>query len=476
MSRTDDKFVNSLIYEYLLEDAKDKSHYYDTALKNSDAEFEAFKTNRLKLDFIELEANKFRNNPDCVELNCTEIYEIQKLCALNEYFFDYTQKVDEKKKDWFVKQSQIIQKLLSCNIPGRFGIIEDCLYKKTQFITKKGGLGRLYANNVSMQYLSKETRSFLFSKKYKDFDLVNSQFSILANYARKNSLDVPALFSYVGDRESILKEKMEKDSIDRETAKKRLFITLNSRESYGKQQGFFSAFLVVETKKLRMHLFENFLLKSKNMTTQYFNRPEMIDLLKKNDLEQNQIKFQALYSQTQETNILFDFYMFLTETMVKDANDQHDHVNYLNSFKNKTDQITISFVPFFDGAYIKTDSDILNHRLSTYVEDFNKLQHNKDSYIQFAEKPIEITYENINIDILEKYLAIRLLLLKCTSKRLNQLFIKFNVKPFELPKNSKVTPTNSSEFCSYAAFYREKFYSKLLGYSVNEIESFEQEE
>ena len=90
---------------------------------------------------------------------------------------------------------------------------------------KTPGEGRLHASGPSLQTLPGWVRRLVAGKRYHDVDLVNAEPTLLLGLAA--DVEVPALHHYVTEREAVLAELIERNGIDRATAKKAVIATLN---------------------------------------------------------------------------------------------------------------------------------------------------------------------------------------------------------------------------------------------------------
>ena len=98
----------------------------------------------------------------------------------------------------------------------------EVLYKKV----KQMNIGRSYCNgSLGAIGLRREIRGTIFSKNYKDIDIVNCHPNIYYQLAKMLKLKTPALKKYVQNRDEVLKTVMDHYAVDRDTAKQ-LFIRL----------------------------------------------------------------------------------------------------------------------------------------------------------------------------------------------------------------------------------------------------------
>jgi hypothetical protein len=478
------KEFNDIFTMSLLEDYNEDEYVYDKHyLENLEI---INNINYLNYNFIspnDLTSNKhiFHEN-DTVLMQGFEVFNLRKMCTLKEYLDDFIPK-EENYEDfiWFSKVKTQIDSII--NSTKSFLIKKDYIYVKVEYETRKGKIGRLYSNGPSIQNFPREVRAFLFENFYYDFDLVNCHYSFLAYYATKIAkIEVPSLLKYVTQREEILELKTKKDNIERSEAKQRFLITLNSTEKHSISLGFFCHDVFLDVRQCVESLFEKTLSDSATL----------IDFKKKIDINKYDFEFtndapyelkvknMIYWLHTMETKVLLSLSTFIGQKCKEDYKNFLIHQRYpFNkkfSIEKNSEEIDISFIPFFDGAYVRTNNEFLNSQLHNYVMEFNdQLSVSLSSFIKFDSKKINLdNFKHLDIIILKKYLAIRILFQRLTTQKFNKLIKYLDIPKFSLPSNKIINKNNINEISSLVKDYRLSLYKKLLTCTEEEINALEE--
>jgi hypothetical protein len=417
---------------------------------------------------------------DTILVEGFEIFNLRKICSLKEYLDDYAPKNENNKNyTWFHKVKNQVNNIVDST--KSFVIKKDQIYIKVKYETRKSKMGRLYSNNTSIQHFPREVRSFLFENFYYDFDLVNCHYSFLAFYATKKAkIEVPSILKYVTQREEILKLKTEIDNIDRSEAKHRLLVTLNSTKSHSISLGYFCHDIFLDIEKCVNCLF-NEMLSNEYLFKEFQKKIDKnfydfeIDINAPYELK---VKNMIFWLHTMETKVLLSLSSFIGRKCQEDHNSFLIESRYPFNKKVVTNkyssEVFISFVPFFDGAYVRTNNDFLNTRLSHYVKEFNdELSEKFCSFIKFDEKPVRLdNFKYLDITILKKYLALGTLFQSLTTQKFNRLLKHINQPEFSLPPETIISKSNLFEIRAIVQNYRVSLYEKFLIYSESEILAF----
>jgi hypothetical protein len=106
---------------------------------------------------------------------------------------------------------------------------------------------------------------------------------------------------------------------------------------------------------------------------------------------------------------------------------------FLHDFIGST--VDLRFIPFYDGAYIKIDTQNLHHnlKLSNIIEDYNKTQ----TLFRFKIKEIEPNWSLLSSDLLLKYERLLTFLASLTQKKFGKLLGLLGLKEFCLDINTQ---------------------------------------
>jgi hypothetical protein len=364
-----------------------------------------------------------------------------------------------KRAQWFSMQYSLVNAILNYTRPSRFAVDESGrLMRQITAQTRKGALGRLYADGVSAQLLSKEVRSFLFADSYYDFDIVNSCYSILASYASMpgSTIQVPAIREYVDNRDSFLQEKAIADSSSLSDAKTSLIVLANARSySHASKLGHNCSKIYDEILKLRLSMAYTLGPAVDPAALTAATSPS----ISSQALLQLGYTAQQLYYNTEETTAMLQFYCLLHESM--------------QAQPSSSKRPLLSFVPIFDGALVQLVDCPL--RLPDVVKQYNDLMTTRHKHIKIKLKPLEAVYENIDINVLNKYLTIRQLFDNLDGRKLTKLLKHLGITPKLLDINSSTIldeDTARLHALDVAKTYRDTVYKKLLEFTAKQLEAF----
>lgn len=283
--------------------------------------------------------------------------------------------------------------------------------------------GRIYGHINKMTTLSRQCRFYLFSDLYFDLDLKNSHPSFLADYALQHCIKAEVLQRYVKHRETFLLEIMKEKGIDRDEAKESVLICLNlssSHSLYGTEVK-----LHQEIVKIREHLFMTHMGKNPTEMGKYtasrktFERKNGI----RRSIKEKQVSLQSQYCQTQESIML----KILREVCLHKADlDEKVQLNRVND--------TLSFIPFFDGAYVRLGDWKSEKHIAEIIADTNMLIH---PHI-FELKPIEPNWSFLEKDTLVMYEKARIFLGNLSHSDYNKWLKYFNIPAISL-KTSEIS-------------------------------------
>lgn len=272
--------------------------------------------------------------------------------------------------------------------------------------------GRIYGHYNTMTLISRQCRYYLFKDLYFDLDLKNAHPTILMSYARNNSLDTEILETYVNNRENFLQDLMQSDNLTRSEAKTAVLRCLNLTTDFSLTN--FLKPLHKEILIIRNHLYKNNISESLTPLGEYTMSR---DSFKNKDVERQKVSLQAQYCATEESRSLYILY----EVCIQKGLLNRD-ATLNRKVKN------ISFIPFFDGAYVSFENLRNLSEVKQILEDTNELIYP----YSFEVKEIEPEWEYINEDDLRKYEIIHRFLAILTEKQYNKLLELLDIQPFQL--------------------------------------------
>lgn len=296
---------------------------------------------------------------------------------IDYYLWSYDKKLTEADKIKGRKNSKTLLLLLSGISEGTYKLefINTKLHLKSNSsygYTKKYSYGRLYPIKSSISHLSREFRYYLFKGLYKDVDIINAHPSMLHQYAIDNNISMRSLSLLVNNRDLFYeKVKTHYGDYSKVDPKKLALITINTNRTDFKSHLLND--LTYDLNLIREKLYEEF----------YLNNSEFrsaIDLRCGTNASKTDIitKTQSLFCFNRETECVMSFRDF-----------------YLNNIPAELRENT-SFIPFYDGMYIHTDSisslNLRNMSTETIEADLQDIidKYNITTSIKFKHKVIEM--------------------------------------------------------------------------------------
>jgi hypothetical protein len=298
------------------------------------------------------------------------------------YLWAYDEKLTESEKMKGRKNCKTLLLLLSGISEGTYKIefINTKLHLKSNSsygYTKKYSYGRLYPIKASISHLSREFRYYLFKGLYNDVDIINAHPSILYNYAVYRDIPMRSLSTLVNNRELFYaKIKTHYGDYSKIDPKKLALIALNTYKTDFKSDLLNN--LTRDLNEIREKLYEEFYLNDSEFRSAIDLRCNL-NTSKKDILT----KTQSLFCFNRETECVMSFKDF-----------------YLNNIHTELREST-SFVPFYDGMYIYSDSisylNVKNMCIETVKTDLDDIidKYNSNNTIKFKHKHIEMEDELI---------------------------------------------------------------------------------
>ncbi len=272
--------------------------------------------------------------------------------------------------------------------------------------------GRIYGHRNTMTLISRQCRYYLFKGLYFDLDLKNAHPTILMSYAINNNLTVEVLKRYVDNREDFLQDVMHNDNLTRSEAKIAVLRCLNlvSDKSLPNHLKALHKDILI----IREHLYkENMCDKLTTLGEYTISRKSF----QGKDIERQKISLQAQYCATEESKSLYVLY----EVCI-----QKGLLNKETTLNRKARNI--SFIPFFDGAYVSFEDLKDELEVNQILEDTNELIYP----YSFELKEIEPEWTYINGDTLQKYEKIHHFLGELTDRQYNKLLEILEIPAFSL--------------------------------------------
>lgn len=359
-------------------------------------------------------------------LRTLEHYNAKKVTALYNYLTDLA---------LYNPNDESVKKALSCisNVANfskeKPYSLENGIFKRDisyGFLTKHK-VGRLYGFDSSLQSLSREVRYYLFKEHYNDLDLENAHPTILLDYAISRNIKTPVLKQIVYNREKFFRQlhassKKYKCSVKdaRDDMKIEIISTLNLTKIDSNRTTLPLKLLHEEVLLIRNALWDEYYLKG-TLYSGYVTQRKSFE--KRGSLEKQKVTIQTYYCFTKESELVLKLFDFLSE-YAKDKN------------------LILSFIPFFDGAYVRFDinsvfanscENIFARSIAELVEELNK----KILPLKFKIKPIEPNWKTLDPEALVDYMKIDEFLNEIDSmsmfiRLLKYLNLSFELKPSTL--------------------------------------------
>ena len=334
-----------------------------------------------KMEFYKKSKSNIKNKKKVFfypEIECLEYYDLNNLLILFRFYKNLLKKTQNNKplRKSLSRNFSDLKKLTNNLIKGKY-IIEhlnsdNFLVKKVNYgFKKQSKIGRLYSNELSALYLSRQLRYFLFKDFYFDVDIINAHPSILLYYLKKHKLEkkFKTIVYYAVYRDKIFDnfKFLEKKYI------KGLFIRhLNLEKPYENYYNLpIELINMLKTLVSELNILRNILYNDKDLK---FIR----DILEENKIipktkvtTKHKITFQSLFVQSIESDILTDFFDFCKKQNIEQP------------------------IPFFDGCYIRKTCLSKEDRENVINSYVNNSLNKKYSTIKF--KISEIPPEDVPV-------------------------------------------------------------------------------
>lgn len=364
-----------------------------------------------------------------------EMYPISRLIVLFHYLSDLTidfpllpndvlfeSREKSSKSGRIHTQLRVIERIL--NLPDDVpSVVEgDTLIILNAYGYRSHHLkGRLYGRKNTMTLISRQCRYYLFGDilgdMYYDVDLRNAHPSILLSYADNNNIEVPTLKKYVSNREEFLADISDKSGMSRADAKIQVLRAINlitDKYLHDSLKSLFNDILPI-----RNHLFQTNLGDTITELGEYCLTRESF---KKRNLEQQKISLQSHFCTTEESKSL----SVLREVCLHKG--KLDREATLNKKARN-----ISFIPFFDGAYVNFDGLSFKSQVEEILKDTNDLI----APYAFDLKKIQPEWDYINAHDLKCYERIIEFIGGLSSNEFERLLEFLEIPEFSLD-NSKL--------------------------------------
>lgn len=272
--------------------------------------------------------------------------------------------------------------------------------------------GRIYGYRNTMTLISRQCRYYLFKGLYFDLDLKNAHPTILLSYARNHNLKVETLEEYINNREGFLLNVMQNDKLTRSEAKTAVLRCLNlvtDRSLPNNLKTLHRDILVI-----RDHLYKENISSKVTALGEYAMTRESFS---KENLEKQKISLQAQYCATEESRSLYVLYEVCIQ---KGLLSREATLNRKSR--------CISFIPFFDGAYVSFDDLQDVSEVEQILKETNELI----APYSFDQKEMEPEWDYIKEDVLRNYETIQDFLGRLTDTQFYKLLELLDIPPFSL--------------------------------------------
>ena len=370
----------------------------------------------------------------------TEYFPTLKLICLNQYLTDLI--ISKNPTESVVKAHKQINSIENekPHIRGK------CAFYGTQsFYTREmqygyiypDQTGRLYCNQVSIPYLSKQVREYLFKDVYLDFDIVNAHPTILYEYSLTHGIPNQRLAHFINKREEVHNMLHEKSGVPISDLKMLILIIVNQTLEEAKYMQLFNLIWVreffSEISEIRESLWKDIYQNRSFLSKEILDNEQYLS----KTLEKQKVHIQSQYCMTMESRLVLKLY-----NIIKQQTQLTQNILPGNTLMTFKEHELLSFVPIYDGAFIKVE----NHH-SFYVESLLNKLNSEIKPFMFKQKDITIeglSFDKryIDLEILSKYELIQTALCDKEAKFQNLDRIKslknFTIyKQFALRKNGK---------------------------------------
>lgn len=350
---------------------------------------------------------------------------------------------------WFEKNISFLhQKTSDISYPNTFITPNEAFfYKRFEKIKYESDkiVGRLYSH-TSINVLSREIRYYLFKDEYEDFDIVNAHPAILFEFSKEHSLKLNgSLENYIKNR-SLVFDQVRKEAKKNETdlpnseIKNEILKLLNKVwKGITKKSNTFKK-LDEDFTVIREYLWG--LYKSKNLPDEFTHAlSSSVEKKKKegkDSLERRKAILQSFFCQTQESVHVIRLVKFLREKYLESLKEEgkENFTDYYPITDKKVDlpsKYTLSVIPFFDGVYVSSPNKCFNLKLSSFIDEFNKIT---NSSIIFIKKEIVQETEHLeNVQEIRNFFLIHRWFSRESSRHsINCLFSYMFIKQFYLDR------------------------------------------
>lgn len=258
-------------------------------------------------------------------------------------------------------------------------------------------IGRIFPQaSVSVSRYPRDLRYFLFNNLgYQDYDLKNCHPTILYEFALNHDtlISYPVLAECVDDTAGFREKVAKEFNTNVADAKKRTLIAFYSNDNEYRSRSLTLSMLHKEIVRLRSIIKEHMIDNAK--------------LFSINGQESQGSRYQSYYCMTVESKKL----LALKDHLITDLGEY------------------TSFIPFFDGAYVKYDN-VSNEKLASSVASFNE---NTSDLLVFERKPIELPKDPVvSQETFDAYSNLYDALSGLGSLRFNRLLDHLNLDRFSL--------------------------------------------
>lgn len=360
------------------------------------------------------------------EFSTTERYPISRLIVLFNYLSDlaidfpllpgdvlFESRGKSSKNARIHTQVRVLDRILNISDDVPSVIDEDVLILLNAYGYRSNHCkGRLYGRKNTMTLISRQCRYYLFHDLYFDVDLKNAHPTMLLFYAESNGINTPELKRYVNNREEFLAEIMNKSEITRDEAKIQVLRAINlltDKYLLTSLKPLFNEILPI-----REHLFNANL---GNTPTELGSYCLTRESFMKRNLAQQKISLQSHYCTTEESKCL----EILREVCL--------HKGLLDKESKLTKKArNLSFIPFFDGAYVSFSSLLTEKQIESILKDTNDLI----APYSFELKKIKPEWDFINETDLKHYQTIGEIMEGISLTKLDKLINFLGIPPFSL--------------------------------------------
>lgn len=310
-------------------------------------------------------------------------------------------------------QMKVIEKLLNLpdDIPQR--VVDNQLHIINAYGYKTHHhKGRIYGYKNTMTLISRQCRYYLFKGLYFDIDLKNAHPTILLTYAKENGIEAKTLERYVTNREGFLQSVVDRDNLTRNDAKTSVLRCLNLVSDISLTSSLKE--LHRDILPIRNHLYKSNILDSVTPLGEYtMSRDSFVG----KSLEKQKISLQSQYCATEESrslNVLYEVCL------------RKGLLNREATFRRNSRNI--SFIPFFDGAYVYFEGLKGDFEITQILEDTNELI----APYTFELKEIKPEWDFIDEERLKNYEIIKIFLSSLSEKEYINMLQILNIPTFSL--------------------------------------------